>query len=243
VITYLDADLFFFADPAPLFDEIGASSIAIIGHRFPPKQRHKETRGIYNVGWISFRRDENGLSCLDWWRDRCLEWCFDRVEEGRYADQKYLDDWPVRFENVTVLQHLGANLAPWNLANYNLRYNDSNEVMVDGQQLIFFHFHGLRRIAQFLYDPSWAREGVTPSVVLRRGIYAPYIQVLQEVRGQLLSMPDSPALLASIRRRKDRKSQQASVVRGFARRIRLWFSAGRNLLRGRYLVALNGRVL
>ena len=34
-VTYLDADLFFFSDPAPLFEEIGASSIAIIPHRFP----------------------------------------------------------------------------------------------------------------------------------------------------------------------------------------------------------------
>src|SRR5262249_12108200 len=32
VITYLDADLSFFASPKPLFDEMGARSIAIIRH-------------------------------------------------------------------------------------------------------------------------------------------------------------------------------------------------------------------
>ncbi|MDO8722362.1 MAG: hypothetical protein Q7J31_09050, partial [Syntrophales bacterium] len=112
LITYLDADLFFFASPAPLFEELGAGSVAIIGHRFPPHLRDKERYGIYNVGWLSFRRDENGFVCLNWWRERCIDWCYDREEDGRFADQKYLDDWPSRFQNLIVLQHKGANLAP-----------------------------------------------------------------------------------------------------------------------------------
>src|SRR5712691_2882118 len=121
IITYLDADFFFFADPAPVFDEIADHSIAIIGHRFPAQLRHREQYGIYNVGWLSFRRDEQAFSCLVWWRERCIEWCYDRCEDGRFADQKYLDDWPTRFQGVVVLNHQGVNLAPWNLANYKIR--------------------------------------------------------------------------------------------------------------------------
>jgi hypothetical protein len=114
LVTYLDADLFFFANPVPLFDELGEGSIAIIGHRFPTYLRSKERYGIYNVSWLTFRRDESSLDCLHWWRERCIEWCYDREEDGRFADQKYLDDWPTRFQNVVVLEHKGANLAPWN---------------------------------------------------------------------------------------------------------------------------------
>ena len=52
LITYLDADLFFFADPAPLLAEMEGKSIGIIGHRFPARLRDKERYGIYNVGWL-----------------------------------------------------------------------------------------------------------------------------------------------------------------------------------------------
>src|ERR1700736_5427900 len=88
LITYLDADLYFFSDVEPLFGEIGNHSVAIIAHRFSKDFRKHEWNGIYNVGWVTFRRDDNGLSCLQWWRDRCIEWCYDRVENNRFAAQK-----------------------------------------------------------------------------------------------------------------------------------------------------------
>src|SRR5207244_8164736 len=91
------------------------------------------------VGWVSFRRDAHALACLHWWRERCLEWCYDRYEDGRFADQKYLDDWPSRFQRVAVLQHKGANLAPWNLANYTIRAN-GDRVLVDEAPPILSHF-------------------------------------------------------------------------------------------------------
>ena len=105
LITYLDADLYFFASPAPLFEELGLGSIAIIGHRLSAYMRKDEVYGIFNVGWLSFRRDDNGSACLNWWRAKCIEWCYDRLEDDRFADQKYLDDWPSRFSKVVVLEH------------------------------------------------------------------------------------------------------------------------------------------
>jgi hypothetical protein len=57
----MDADLFFFNSPIALYDEIGAHSITIIEHRFPPYLRNS---GIYNVGWLLFKRDEHALACL-----------------------------------------------------------------------------------------------------------------------------------------------------------------------------------
>src|SRR5471030_2590092 len=67
LLTYLDADLYFFSNPAPIFDEMGARSIAIVEHRFPAALKRFEAAGRYNVGWLSFRRDDEGLRCLRTW--------------------------------------------------------------------------------------------------------------------------------------------------------------------------------
>lgn len=174
-IVYLDADLWFFADPSPVYEEVRDHSIAIIPHRFPPRLRVLEKHGIYNVGWLWFRRDTTALACLNWWRERCLEWCYDRVEPGRFADQKYLDDWPQRFDRVVVVQHKGANLAPWNLSNYCLRY-DGSQVVVDCDKLLFYHFHGLKRRCPWLYDTGLGNYKTALSSTVRERIYVPYIR-------------------------------------------------------------------
>jgi len=45
MLTYLDADLFFFSSWAVLFQEMGDSSIMVIPHRFPARLRHLEKGG------------------------------------------------------------------------------------------------------------------------------------------------------------------------------------------------------
>jgi hypothetical protein len=148
-ITYLDADVFFFSNPEPLFAELGADSIQIVPHRYAPAYRHQvRTSGIYNVEWLTFRSDERGRRALDWWRERCLEWCYDRLEDGKLGDQMYLDDWPERFEGVEVLRHVGGGLAPWNVANYTLRQHDGR-IWVDDVPLVFYHFHSLKLSGRF----------------------------------------------------------------------------------------------
>src|SRR5207247_668525 len=80
---------------------------------------------------------------LDWWSDRCLEWCFKRVEDGKFCDQKYLDEWPVRFAGVRVLDEPGVGLAPWNGRSHRL-HSVGDRIYVDGNPLIFYHFQSLR---------------------------------------------------------------------------------------------------
>jgi hypothetical protein len=143
-ITYLDADLMFFADPQPLFDELGDDAVLIVPHRYAPEHRHMEpTSGVYNVEWLTFRRDRDGLAVLRWWRDRCIEWCYARFEDGKMGDQKYLDDWPERFARLHVLQHPGGGLAPWNVTNHQLAERDGAPT-VDEQPLVFYHYHSLK---------------------------------------------------------------------------------------------------
>ena len=184
-VTYLDADLYFFGTPAPLFEEIGDASIAIIAHRFPPSgAAMTELFGIYNVGWLTFRRDEQAAACLAWWRQQCLDWCSDSNMRGQYGDQKYLDDWPQRFAGVHVIQHKGANVAPWNLTTYPIRWRH-DQVWVDDQSLIFYHFQMLKRNTAQFYNPQFPGYIERVETVVRRQVYAPYIVQLQAVEAEI----------------------------------------------------------
>tara|TARA_R110001592_G_scaffold295594_2_gene565687 strand:- start:34428 stop:35435 length:1008 start_codon:yes stop_codon:yes gene_type:complete len=175
LITYLDADLYFFSDPAPVYEELMGSSIGIIEHRFPESMKKLERYGVYNVGWVSFRRDEAGLACLELWREQCIDWCYDRLEAGRFADQKYLDSWPHLFDAVRVIQHKGANLAPWNVARYTVG-EKCDLVTVDDQPLIFFHFHGLKKVSGLpLYNTGLGDNRAVLNSTLRNGVYRHYL--------------------------------------------------------------------
>jgi hypothetical protein len=144
VLTYADSDMELFADPQVLLDEMGDGSVAIVPHRFAALHAAAEsTSGPYNAGWVTFRNDYRARRVLEWWRDRCLEWCYHRLEDGKMSDQRYLDDWPQRFDGVHVLGHPGAGLAPWNVARYELGEEDGR-ITVDGEPLVFYHYHSLR---------------------------------------------------------------------------------------------------
>jgi hypothetical protein len=177
IITYLDADLFFFSDPACLIDELNGYSVGITVHNFPEYRKPPAT-GKFNVGWLSFRRDENAIRCLLWWRERCIEWCYERFENGKYADQLYLDKWPTLFKGIKVLNHKGANVAAWNVADYDI-YIKNNTVMVSGYPLIFYHFHGFKQITRFIYNTNLGLTFKPPSKILKQKVFKPYIDALK----------------------------------------------------------------
>jgi hypothetical protein len=186
LLTYLDADLFFFGSPLPLFSALESSfaNVLITSHRLPRGLLHYERHGRYNVGVLSFRNDPTARACLDDWRARCLEWCYDRLEDGKYADQKYLDAWPERLGNgLLVLDHPGVNLAPWNWVGHTLSV-DNGRVTVDGEPLIIFHFAGLRRLGNALWNSGQLDYGVMPRPI-RTAIYGPYLSAVQRAEAQL----------------------------------------------------------
>ena len=168
LITYIDADLMFFSSPEPLFNEMEGSSIAIIEHRFIPRLVHLESKGRFCVEWVSFRRDLQGLACLSRWREQCMEWCYDRLEDGRMGDQKYLDHWPNDYSRTHVLQNLGAGVAPWNYSNYNFFQDNFGNILVDDTPLIFFHFHQFQLIDDgsfYRLSAYYAEEAPAPELI------------------------------------------------------------------------------
>lgn len=164
MIAYLDADLYFYASPDEIYREFGGNSIMIIPHRFSDKEKWREKEsGIYNVGMTIFRNDANALECLRWWKDRVIEWCYYRYEDGKLGDQLYLNDWPTRFKGVHVLKNPGANVASWNIEGF----------LPGGAPLIFYHFHGLK-----IYRGAGGIIKAYPATIHDQAIYKPYIKAL-----------------------------------------------------------------
>jgi hypothetical protein len=178
-VIYLDADMYFFGSPKRVFEEVGAGDIGIVPHRFPDHLKSLEQYGVFNVAWVMFRTSGPGIACAEWWRDRCLEWCYDHPDNGRYADQGYLDQFPARFPTTVVITDPAVNVAPWNLGRHAIGA-DSHMTYVDGKELIFFHFHGLRQKGEWIY-PNVATYKTSLTPVVRDHIYLPYIAALNGI--------------------------------------------------------------
>jgi len=160
-VTYLDADLWFQASPAKIFEEFDRSnaSVLITEHGYAPENDQSASSGFFCVQFVTFTREES-LPIRLQWQKQCLEWCFNRVEDGKFGDQKYLDKWPLDYgSNVHVMEHLEWALAPWNATRF--PYSGG----------IFYHFHSLRVLSkQRVY------LGLYPlPKPLIEGVYRPYI--------------------------------------------------------------------
>jgi hypothetical protein len=220
LITYLDADLLFYSNPQPIFDELGDGSVLIVPHRFPESLRHLEIHGVYNVGLLAFRNDARGRAILDHWREQCLDWCYDRVEDDRFADQRYLDAWPGQL-GVVVLQHPGAGLAPWNVTRYRLDLG-AEPPSVDGHPLVFYHFQGVNEIRPGLWDLGTYRSAVT-NRMLRARLYRPYTRELQAAARAVRASGAGGAISAASLRQRHYG----------------WRQIARRILRGQVMVSLD----
>jgi hypothetical protein len=173
-VTYLDADLYFFNSPEPIFDELKDSSVGIIEHKFSFFSKRNRKYGNFNVGWITFKKNSNGMACLNSWKEKCIDWCYQRLENDKYADQKYLDFWQRDFDGVYIIKNIGANLAIWNISNYKISFKN-DIVCVDNKPLIFYHFANLKQINFNTFQTDLSRVFVSCKGVIRDHIYLPYV--------------------------------------------------------------------
>ena len=168
-LTYLDSDLYFFNDYNDILEEINATSIAIIEHRYPVKLSYMSVAGRFNVEWVTFTRHRDAVNCLGRWYVQCLDWCYAVAADGKFGDQRYLDDWPILYKNIVVIQNVGAGVAPWNYSNYNI-HEYKGKLMVDEWPLIFYHFHQYkitRKLYAFYMSRAYSRQGNMPIPIYR----------------------------------------------------------------------------
>lgn len=178
-VTYIDADSFFYSSPKPIFDELRDNSVLIVPHNFSPKYKSEIKNGIYNAGFISFRNNKLGTLALDWWDNKCLEWCFSKKEDGKFGDQMYLNTLS-KFDGVHTLKHKGA-LANWNVQQYQFKKQNGSIIgftkAKENFEIIFYHFHYLKFLRSF--EVELGRKYLSEEVL--NIFYKPYIKFLLEL--------------------------------------------------------------
>lgn len=190
--TYIDADLYFFKDPQVLFDEItdAKANIVITEHRFTNSvmdKRHLKRSGKYCVEFNYFDQSENAKKALQWWKEKCFEWCYHLYEPERMGDQKYLEKFPLLFQGVHELIHLGGGVAPWNLKQYEvIRMEEDTPILREKRgevefPLVFYHFQNMRYLTEDMINVSSG----THSKKTKDAIYPIYLREIEKVRKEL----------------------------------------------------------
>jgi hypothetical protein len=181
--TYVDADLYFFSNPRTLVDEMGAKDVLITSHRYTPEFDTSSVAGKYCVQFMTFKNTENAINILKWWRDACIDWCYARVEDGKFGDQKYLDDWTTRFTGIHELEHLGGGVAPWNMQQYS--FVKQGKIIVGTElvsnkrfELVFFHFHAMLAFKKYFFREFYF-QAYPLADSTREIVYLPYVAELK----------------------------------------------------------------
>jgi hypothetical protein len=188
--TYLDADLYFYSDPVALLEEMYANnkSVLITEHRFSLLARiYEEKRaGRFCVQFVTFINNPESKAVLNRWKQQCIDWCYARYEDGKFGDQKYLEEWPSRYSNIHILQHPGGGLAPWNITKYRF-IRSGNRLNGDERKggttflPVFYHFQYVKQIESRVFDTGWY---LLPTVI-KKIFYKPYLDEIIKIEEEI----------------------------------------------------------
>jgi hypothetical protein len=182
MVTYLDCDFMFFSNPESIFKEGDNADVLIQPNNFSyDEEKQFLPVGYYCSCWEQFKNNQNGRQVLNWWHQRCMEWCYARFEDNKFADQKYLDQWRIMFPWTREITQVGANIAPWNIQKYNLLIKKDRVMINNNWPLIYYHYHSFRmNLIDYSYIITGDRENFyrIPKGI-KKIIYEPYIKLLK----------------------------------------------------------------
>jgi len=184
-IIWLDGDTQILSDPEVIFDEWGDHSVILTEQYYTDNHESLINQyGRFQAGFVGFKRDNDGIEALSWWRRKCIDWCYSRFEKGRWADQKYLDKIPELFLNVCIVKNLGINMTPFILYRFNFEQQKylevrDNELYVNNIKLVLFHYYGFRYFDDSTYDLCSYWMKFTSSTI--KLLYKPYIESCRAV--------------------------------------------------------------
>jgi len=152
-VIYFDPDIIVFQPLTELLATLSQYQAVLTPHintpiedRLIPNELHHLNTGIYNLGFVAFRRSVENTAFIKWWEEKLRYECLIDLCNGLFVDQNWMNFLPVFVPNVYLERNPGYNAAYWNLHERQFsRLGDVQYVNADNP-LIFFHFSG--------YDPA-----------------------------------------------------------------------------------------
>ena len=174
-VIYLDPDIAVLGDLSDVIELLDDHSILLTPHQLTSDTADAAIRdnelnslkyGIYNLGFLAVSHGPEGLRFARWWRDRLLQYCFDDVPNGLFADQRWCDHVPGMFDGVYVLRDPGYNVASWNLSQRPVSIDQDGCIRAAGRILRFFHFTKVTWVGEVMLE-RYAGEGTAVFELLK----------------------------------------------------------------------------
>lgn len=166
----------------------GPASVVLTPHwvtdTAPSMQAKWLLHGAINAGYVAVRNDAAGRSFLDYWWERCRQFCVWEPSEGLYCDQPWLSLAPSVFgANVSLCRHHGVNVSWWNLHERGLRLRGDCVLTASGQPVSLFHWSQVQLDgSDRLFRHELAEDATgcaeTPSAVCT--LHGRYVALLQK---------------------------------------------------------------
>lgn len=149
-VLYTDPDLYLLKPLEHVFGPLAAGAgLVLTPHMMRPLQDGKEPSdltimksGVYNLGFLGARADEESLLFIRWWAERCRRDAIVDIPNHKFTDQRWVDLAPAFVGSAYILRHPGYNIAYWNLASRRLAKR-GRRYTANGEPIHFLHFSGV----------------------------------------------------------------------------------------------------
>ncbi|MBV8474837.1 MAG: hypothetical protein JO107_01250 [Hyphomicrobiales bacterium] len=162
-VIYIDPDIALFNPLEGALAALDANAIVLTPHLVTPEVKGDRAapwpneisalmHGVYNLGFVGVRNDDEGRRFAQWWRDRLIDLCYEEAEKGVYTDQRWCDLVPAFFDRVKILRDPGYNVASWNLKERPMRFGADGQILIHDHKLRFYHFTKIDSIGELAID-------------------------------------------------------------------------------------------
>jgi hypothetical protein len=152
-VIYFDPDIIIYQPLTAMLRSLEQHQAILTPHmntpiedRKSPNELHHLNTGVYNLGFVAFRRSDEVLAYVKWWEEKLTYECLIDLCNGLFVDQNWMNFLPVFVSNVKIERDMGYNVAYWNLHERMISFKNGTYYVNDTSPLIFFHYSG--------YDPA-----------------------------------------------------------------------------------------